>query len=393
MAKSPLPCKFFLQNTCTAGRYCRFSHDIDDDARAALERVSASTGERALAPGAIKVPCRFFNEGGCATGNNCPYLHVSGDAEEKPKAKPKPAAKPVKMYVLSKKTKNAPVSGKPAGSSEDEKEKKSSNGSDQQVTELSDIISKEEELYYYGAPGQFMDPEQMTPEEITAAMAKLNMPSFLDVAKRHAQDDDTDSTFFHEERAAEPKCTFFIQGLCRYGDSCFYSHSLDAPVETEEEMLKVGEELRLSAELECNICYDNILQKGERFGLLSGCTHPFCLSCVRNWRGNADQPKQTVRQCPVCRVETHFVVPSNRMVSDPERKKALVSSYVQNLSGIPCRHFDEGRGTCPFGTSCFYAHKYADGTLDPRQVRTAVDADGHYDVLREVRLEQFLKRQ
>lgn len=122
-------------------------------------------------------------------------------------------------------------------------------------------------------------------------------------------------------------CTFFLQGLCRYGDSCFYTHALPESFETQEDVDAMNEELRLSQDLECNICYDNILQKQERFGLLSGCTHAFCLSCVRNWRGTADQPKQTVRQCPVCRVETHFIIPSSRMVTDPARKKALTDTY------------------------------------------------------------------
>lgn len=187
-------------------------------------------------------------------------------------------------------------------------------------------------------------------------------------------------------------CTFFLQGLCRYGDSCFYMHALNEDVESEEDMMEMGRELQESRELECNICYDNILEKGERFGLLSGCSHAFCLSCVRNWRGNADQPKQTVRQCPVCRVETHFIIPSSRMVTSPKRKNVLIETYRKNLSGIPCRHFNEGRGTCPFGTSCFYAHRFPDGTLDTRQVRTAVDSDGHYDVLRQVRLENFFQQ-
>lgn len=115
--------------------------------------------------------------------------------------------------------------------------------------------------------------------------------------------------------------------MCRYGNSCFYSHSLNERVESEDEMIAIGEEIRLSKELECGICYDNTMAKEERFGLLSGCNHAFCLTCVRNWRGHTNQPKQTVRQCPVCRIETHFIIPSNRMVTNPERKKALIDEY------------------------------------------------------------------
>lgn len=28
---------------------------------------------------------------------------------------------------------------------------------------------------------------------------------------------------------------------------------------------------------------------------------------------------------------------------------------------IPCKHFNGGYGVCPFGDSCFYSHKLANG--------------------------------
>lgn len=55
--------------------------------------------------------------------------------------------------------------------------------------------------------------------------------------------------------------------------------------------------------------------------------------------------------------------------------------------------YDFYRGTCPFGTSCFYAHRYPDGSIASREVRTAVDSDGQYDVLRQIRLEHYLQQQ
>ncbi|KAE8893731.1 hypothetical protein PF003_g22395 [Phytophthora fragariae] len=369
LAVRPLPCKFFLQGACKAGRDCKFSHSAQ--AQAAATRVSASTGEKTVAPGSYGVPCKFFKYGDCSNGDKCPYLHVQ-KKEEKDKA--------VEAERKDEKDEEEEKPATPVAetSGEEDAEKEAED-----VTELRDFISKEEELYYYGAPGEFED----APAESGPPMPK---ESYVEVAKKNVMNRPMS---FDEERPAPPKiCTFFLQGLCRYGNSCFYSHSLPERVESEEEMLAMGEEIRLSADLECGICYENILAKGERFGLLSGCSHAFCLSCLRNWRGTAEQPKQTVRQCPVCRVETNFVIPSSRMVTKPERKKVLIDVYRKNLSAIPCRHFDEGRGTCPFGTSCFYAHRYPDGTLASREVRTAVDADGQYDVLRQVRLEHYLQQ-
>ena len=33
-----------------------------------------------------------------------------------------------------------------------------------------------------------------------------------------------------------------------------------------------------------------------------------------------------------------------------------MDSYKSRLAGIDCRHFDNGHGRCPFGSSCFYRH-------------------------------------
>ena len=34
-----------------------------------------------------------------------------------------------------------------------------------------------------------------------------------------------------------------------------------------------------------------------------------------------------------------------------------------------------GGGTCPFGTSCFYRHRYADGTMEDPTIRKMAGAD------------------
>ncbi|KAG3216915.1 hypothetical protein PC129_g12244 [Phytophthora cactorum] len=387
-AKKMTPCSFFAAGKCRNGSSCKFFHAQREDlafshaaeAQAAATRVSASSGEKTMKPGSYGVPCKFFKYGDCSSGDKCPYLHIqkkeegeqNGETEVVTEGTSTPEKQPNEEEKVA-----SPVAEAEASGEEQDTEK------EEEVTELKDFMSKEEELYYYGAPGEFEDAA-------VESVPPMSKESYVEVTKKNVKDRPLS---FDEERPAPPKiCTFFLQGLCRYGDTCFYSHSLPERVESEEEMLAMGEEIRLSQDLECGICYEVILQKGERFGLLSGCNHSFCLTCLRNWRSSENQPRQTVRQCPVCRVETKFIIPSGRMVTRPERKKILIDVYRKNLSGIPCRHFDEGRGTCPFGTSCFYAHRYPDGTLASRQVRTAVDADGQYDVLRQVRLENFLKQ-
>ncbi|KUF85958.1 hypothetical protein AM588_10001044 [Phytophthora nicotianae] len=223
-----------------------------------------------MKPGSYGVPCKFFKYGDCSNGDKCPYLHnkkmEEGEHKDTAKVVTEGTSTPDKQPDEEEKV-ASPVAD--ASSEElDDQEK------EEDVTELKDFISKEEELYYYGAPGEFED---------AAAESAPPMPtqSYVEVTKKNVKDRPLS---FDEERPAPP-----------------------------------------------------------------------------------------------------------RMVTRPERKKVLIDVYRKNLSGIPCRHFDEGRGTCPFGTSCFYAHRYPDGTLASRQVRTAVDSDGQYDVLRQIRLENFLK--
>lgn len=69
-----------------------------------------------------------------------------------------------------------------------------------------------------------------------------------------------------------------------------------------------------------------------------------------------------------------------------------VRSYKAMLGRRPCIHFNFGEGTCPFGSSCFYLHAYPDGTLAQQPaLRTVTHSDGTYQVLKEVRLSDFLQ--
>ena len=147
-------------------------------------------------------------------------------------------------------------------------------------------------------------------------------------------------------------------------------------------------ELAHSADLECGVCLEPVLAKRGRFGLLEGCEHAFCLPCLKEWRSTHALRPDVARSCPECRAPSHFVVPSFvHFVAD--RKAALIHVYLTSLRSVPCRHFDYGNGTCPFGTSCFYAHTDRSGrrlVVDPRKAY----GKGGATVLHEYRLSDFL---
>jgi E3 ubiquitin-protein ligase makorin len=84
-----------------------------------------------------------------------------------------------------------------------------------------------------------------------------------------------------------------------------------------------------------------------------------------------------VRACPLCRRVSFYVIPSDRYVSDAGRKARLNEEYHAAQRALPCRMYDQGRGVCPFGTSCFYAHLLPDGTPAPVARHTfRVNTDG-----------------
>ncbi|OQO01194.1 hypothetical protein B0A48_13437 [Cryoendolithus antarcticus] len=56
---SHVPCKFYLQGQCQAGRMCPFSHDLESITR--------------------PMPCKYFAKGHCKFGTKCSLLHITPD--------------------------------------------------------------------------------------------------------------------------------------------------------------------------------------------------------------------------------------------------------------------------------------------------------------------------
>mmetsp|Transcript_10015 Transcript_10015/g.10125 ORF Transcript_10015/g.10125 Transcript_10015/m.10125 type:complete len:430 (+) Transcript_10015:222-1511(+) len=116
-----------------------------------------------------------------------------------------------------------------------------------------------------------------------------------------------------------------------------------------------------AATVECGICMS--APEDGRLGVLSHCQCIFCIKCIRQWRktGGIVSGADQTRLCPLCRVESYFVIPSSHIVNSSE-KEQFVSSYIANMRRIPCKHYREG--SCPFGSSCFYLHVSLDGTTE-----------------------------
>uniref|UniRef100_A0A7N0R9I7 RING-type E3 ubiquitin transferase n=1 Tax=Kalanchoe fedtschenkoi TaxID=63787 RepID=A0A7N0R9I7_KALFE len=332
-------CKFFMHGACFKGEHCEFSHDWNDPENNV---------------------CTFYQKGNCSYGSRCRYEHVR-------------LSRPQTYEVPSSASFHQP------------------------------LLSE---------PGSVADPSQFTNNEAT-----VSVPAWSQVPAQISLYDNED---FVDSRILDPAdraiCSFAAAGSCPRGDNCPHIHGDLCPtcgkhclhpfrLEEREEHMKNCEKkqkhlqaLTKSQDIECSVCLDRVLLKPtpaeRKFGLLSECDHPFCISCIRNWRSNSPSSGMDVnsalRACPICRKLSYFVIPSVIWYSSKEEKQEIVDNYKAKLKSIDCRHFDFGNGSCPFGTSCFYKHAYRDGSLEEVALRHLGAEDGITVIAKNIRLSDFL---
>lgn len=204
-------------------------------------------------------------------------------------------------------------------------------------------------------------------------------------------------------------CLFNMEGNCRYGANCRNVHGelcnvcnkpLLVPRDQEQneahksectEKKITQEEIEYSKRCVCENCKQNVVDNNKRFGILTECSHCFCLQCIKDWRSETQSA-----ECPVCYVISYFVVPSNVMVIGEARKAKLILNYKSKMKQIPCKYYDGGKGTCKFGANCHYAHSgdltVQDSASPNSQVkgRTLTGSDGSSVSVNDINLGMFL---
>lgn len=70
-------------------------------------------------------------------------------------------------------------------------------------------------------------------------------------------------------------------------------------MEQHEKDMELSFAIARSKDKQCGICMDTVMEKAvaseRRFGILSDCTHCFCLSCIRKWRASKQFDNKTIR--------------------------------------------------------------------------------------------------
>uniref|UniRef100_A0A8D2PWJ1 E3 ubiquitin-protein ligase makorin-2 n=1 Tax=Zosterops lateralis melanops TaxID=1220523 RepID=A0A8D2PWJ1_ZOSLA len=218
--------------------------------------------------------------------------------------------------------------------------------------------------------------------------------------------------------AVDQLCPYAAAGTCHFGECCLYLHGdlceicgLQVLHPFDQEQRKAHEmmcmatfehdmerafAIQASQDKVCSICMEVVYEKPSaserRFGILSNCTHTYCLSCIRQWRCAKQFENPIIKSCPECRVISEFVIPSVYWVEEQEKKNELIEAFKQGVGKKPCKYFEQGKGTCPFGGKCLYLHAYPDGTrAEPEKPRKQLSSEGTVRFFNSVRLWDFIE--
>ncbi|NXQ56501.1 MKRN2 ligase, partial [Anthoscopus minutus] len=366
--------RYYLQGVCREGSKCQFSHD--------------------LATSKSSTICKYYQKGQCAYGARCRYDHVrlppAGGA-----AAPRAGREGVSPVIVgvSRSARTPCRSLLPA---------------DALPVTLFDLCGSSAEKPRPSAPSG------------PGADACCSEPGDGEEGKPHSYLEAICSGLQEPGAggAAEQLCPYAAAGHCHFGERCLYLHGelceicgLQVLHPFDQEQRKAHEmmcmatfehdmerafAIQASQDKVCSICMEVVYEKPSaserRFGILSNCNHTYCLSCIRQWRCAKQFENPIIKSCPECRVISEFVIPSAYWVEEQEKKNELIEAFKQGVGKKPCKYFEQGKGTCPFGGKCLYLHAYPDGTrAEPEKPRKQLSSEGTVRFFNSVRLWDFIE--
>ncbi|NWR36668.1 MKRN2 ligase, partial [Tachuris rubrigastra] len=378
----PPPHRYFLQGVCREGNKCLFSHDL-------------STSKSSTV-------CKYYQRGQCAYGSRCSA--APGEGRARPGRSGGSAAQ------------SSPCSGAERGPSPAPGHKccrVSSGGGRWGCQGGAAAVSVPSDLCGSG--------EEKPPPGAPADGGSCSEPAESLEAKPHSYLEAICSGLAEPEApcgAGGQLCPYSARGPCPAGERCPYLHGdlcdicglrvlhpHDPEQRRDHEMMCMATfehdmekafAFQASQDKVCSICMEVVYEKPSaserRFGILSNCTHTYCLSCIRQWRCAKQFENPIIKSCPECRVISEFVIPSVYWVEEQEKKNELIEAFKQGVGKKPCKYFEQGKGTCPFGGKCLYLHAYPDGRrAEPEKPRKQLSSEGTVRFFNSVRLWDFIE--
>ncbi|KAM9293660.1 E3 ubiquitin-protein ligase makorin-1 isoform 3-T3 [Morus bassanus] len=304
-------CRYFMHGVCKEGDNCRYSHDL-------------STSQSAMV-------CRYYQRGCCAYGDRCRYEHTKPLKEEEV-TDVNPDAK---MYPS--------VSSDFASLPETVEEI------------IGEIEDENIDLAAAGVGAEdWVNAVEFVPGQPYCGRAA---PS---CAEAPLQEMVIEEEYEKQQADVEIKkelCPYAAVGECRYGENCVYIHGdvcdmcglqvlhpIDAAqrsqhikscIEAHEKDMELSFAVQRSKDMVCGICMEVVYEKANpserRFGILSNCSHTYCLKCIRKWRSAKQFESKIIKSCPECRITSNFVIPSEYWVEEKEEKQKLIQKYKEAM--------------------------------------------------------------
>uniref|UniRef100_A0ABI7X4P0 E3 ubiquitin-protein ligase makorin-2 n=1 Tax=Felis catus TaxID=9685 RepID=A0ABI7X4P0_FELCA len=346
MSTKQVTCRYFMHGVCREGNQCLFSHDLANSKPSTI--------------------CKYYQKGYCAYGTRCRYDHTrpsaaaGGAVGTVPHGVSSPgfhSPHPASDLTASIVKTNLHEPGK--------REKRTLVLRDRNLSGMAEEKTCPSVVSNPGGCSDLQNGPEMKPH------------SYLDAIRSGLDDLEASSSYSSEQQL----CPYAAAGECRFGDACVYLHGEVCEIcrlrvlhPFDPEQRKAHEKICMSTfehEMEkafafqasqdkvCSICMEVVLEKASaserRFGILSNCNHTYCLSCIRQWR------------CA-------------KQFENPIIKKKA------------CKYFEQGKGTCPFGSKCLYRHAYPDGRLaEPEKPRKQLSSEGTVRFFNSVRLWDFIE--
>ncbi|XP_010636273.1 probable E3 ubiquitin-protein ligase makorin-2 [Fukomys damarensis] len=384
MSTKQVTCRYFMHGVCREGSQCLFSHDLANSKPSTI--------------------CKYYQKGCCAYGTRCRYDHTRPLAAAGGAVGPPPPIGPSAAFSGLHPPSVLTVAAMKTPSQESgRRDKRTLVLRDRNLSGLAE--EKTPPGTALSNPGSCSNP-QLGPE--------MKPHSYLDAIRSGLDDVEASSSYSSEQQL----CPYAAAGECRFGDACVYLHGdmcdicrLQVLHPFDSEQRRAHEKVCMATfevEMEkafafqasqdkvCSICMEVILEKASaserRFGILSSCNHTYCLSCIRQWRCAKQFENQIIKSCPECRVISEFVIPSVYWVEDQNKKNELIEAFKQGMGKKACKYFEQGKGTCPFGSKCLYRHAYPDGRLaEPEKPRKQLSSEGTVRFFNSVRLWDFIE--
>uniref|UniRef100_A0A5F9CYU3 RING-type E3 ubiquitin transferase n=1 Tax=Oryctolagus cuniculus TaxID=9986 RepID=A0A5F9CYU3_RABIT len=255
---------YFLHGVCKEGDNCRYSHDLSDSP--------------------YGVVCKYFQRGYCIYGDRCRYEH-SKPLEPEDTTAAELTAKASLAASSSLPSAAAPRAAMNAGEAE-------SSG----------------HLAALGAGSEdWANAIEFVPGQPYCGRTSSSC------TEAPPQGSGTPAEPEKEQTTAETKkqlCPYAAVGECRYGENCVYLHGdscdmcglqvlhpvdtaqrsqhIKSCIEAHEKDMELSFAVQRSKDMVCGICMEVVYEKANpserRFGILSNCSHTYCLKCIRKWR-------------------------------------------------------------------------------------------------------------